>query len=120
MRLRLFMAIVCVFLLVAELSFDSTNSFVRISPETTPFILSSSDSTEQKDLFLHDGRDFSGDRKQDLSDSTFGYSLGHFARPATAFSHIVHEVAHSHAVEEFTHYLNIVHFVLLRPPIALT
>lgn len=121
MGFRLICALLLLISLIAELSFDNTNSFVRVSPEVTPlFVLEDS---PESPASIEDSLSVASPVVPGSSENTesgkhpFGKSLGHFASLASTFQHIVHEDVHRLATAEPWHYRFINRFAILRPPI---
>jgi hypothetical protein len=116
--MRLLFAILCLISLVVELSFDSTNSFVRISASqsVSPLVVvlngtndgaSSSASSEQ-----------SPEKSSKRTKATVVYSMGHYSGPASSFTHFVPQNVNRVEHRYVWNYRHIDQFALLRPPIT--
>ncbi|MFL5815031.1 MAG: hypothetical protein ACJ763_15755 [Bdellovibrionia bacterium] len=133
--MRLFFALLCLISLIVELSFDSTNSFVRISASQSDsplvVVLDSASSANSANLTVSSSssdhlvvKSISSDQSPEKSSkrtkATVVYSMGHYSGPASSFIHFVPQSVNRVEHRYVWNYRHIDQFALLRPPITVS
>jgi hypothetical protein len=117
--MRFLFAILCLLSLIVELSFDSTNSFVRISASqsVSPLVVVL-DSSVSSSSSEHPVVKNTSSKPTKPTKATVVYSMGHYAGPASSFTHFVPQDVNRVEHRYVWNYRHIDQFALLRPPIA--